>query len=63
MVHCDVTGPDDIAAVADRVRAVGRSRCLVHTAGVSREIADPRTVLDVDLLRQFCDSDQSRRVG
>jgi NAD(P)-dependent dehydrogenase (short-subunit alcohol dehydrogenase family) len=46
---CDVTSATDIAAVADRVRELGRLRCLVHTAGVSPEMADAATVLDVDL--------------
>jgi NAD(P)-dependent dehydrogenase (short-subunit alcohol dehydrogenase family) len=44
-----VTSPADVAAVADRVRELGRLRCLVHTAGVSPEMADAATVLDVDL--------------
>jgi NAD(P)-dependent dehydrogenase (short-subunit alcohol dehydrogenase family) len=46
---CDVTSASDVAAVADRVRELGRLRCLVHTAGVSPEMADAATVLDVDL--------------
>jgi len=48
-VPCDVTSATDVAAVADRVRELGRLRCLVHTAGVSPEMADAATVLDVDL--------------
>jgi NAD(P)-dependent dehydrogenase (short-subunit alcohol dehydrogenase family) len=46
---CDVTSAADVAAVANRVRELGRLRCLVHTAGVSPEMADAATVLDVDL--------------
>jgi NAD(P)-dependent dehydrogenase (short-subunit alcohol dehydrogenase family) len=49
-LRCDVTSPADTAAVADRVRALGRFRCLVHTAGVSPEMADGSTVLEVDLV-------------
>ena len=49
-LRCDVTSPDDVAMVADRVRALGRFRSLVHTAGVSPEMAGPRAILDVDLL-------------
>lgn len=45
----NVCSPADVAAVADRVRDLGRLRCLVHTAGVSPEMADAATVLDVDL--------------
>jgi NAD(P)-dependent dehydrogenase (short-subunit alcohol dehydrogenase family) len=49
-LQCDVTSPADVAAVADRVRAAGRFRCLVHTVGVSPEMADARTVVEVDLV-------------
>ena len=48
-LRCDVTSATDVAAVADRVRELGRLRCLVHTAGISPEVADAATVLDVDL--------------
>src|ERR1700722_19058113 len=48
-LRCNVTSPADVAAFADRVRELGRLRCLVHTAGVSPEMADAATVLDVDL--------------
>jgi NAD(P)-dependent dehydrogenase (short-subunit alcohol dehydrogenase family) len=48
-LRCDVTSPADVAAVADRVSELGRLGCLVHTAGVSPEMADAATVLDVDL--------------
>jgi NAD(P)-dependent dehydrogenase (short-subunit alcohol dehydrogenase family) len=49
-LQCDVTSPTDVAAVADRVRASGHFRCLVHTVGVSPEMADARTVIEVDLV-------------
>jgi NAD(P)-dependent dehydrogenase (short-subunit alcohol dehydrogenase family) len=48
-LRCDVTSAADVGAVAERVQELGRFRCLVHTAGVSPEMADARTVLDVDL--------------
>ena len=48
-LRCDVASQADVAAVADRVRELGRLRCLVHTAGVSPEMTDAATVLDVDL--------------
>ncbi|QEN12913.1 SDR family oxidoreductase [Mycolicibacterium sp. ELW1] len=48
-LRCDVTSPAETAAVSERVHAVGRFRCLVHTAGVSPEMADGPTVLEVDL--------------
>ncbi|MDT5096125.1 MAG: hypothetical protein QOH60_5488 [Mycobacterium sp.] len=49
-LQCDVTSPADVAALADRVRASGRLRCLVHTVGVSPEMADARTIIQVDLV-------------
>jgi NAD(P)-dependent dehydrogenase (short-subunit alcohol dehydrogenase family) len=49
-LQCDVTSPVDVATVADRVRALGRFRCLVHTVGVSPEMADARTIIEVDLV-------------
>jgi NAD(P)-dependent dehydrogenase (short-subunit alcohol dehydrogenase family) len=50
-LQCDVTSPADVAAVAaDRVRDSGRFRCLVHTVGVSPEMADARSVIEVDLV-------------
>jgi NAD(P)-dependent dehydrogenase (short-subunit alcohol dehydrogenase family) len=49
-LQCDVTSPADVAAVADRVRDAGRFRCLVHSVGVSPEMADARTVIEVDLV-------------
>jgi NAD(P)-dependent dehydrogenase (short-subunit alcohol dehydrogenase family) len=49
-LQCDVTSPTDVATVADRVRDSGRFRCLVHTVGVSPEMADARTVIEVDLV-------------
>jgi NAD(P)-dependent dehydrogenase (short-subunit alcohol dehydrogenase family) len=47
---CDVTSQEDIDEMASTVRALGSFRALVHTAGVSPEMAPPRQVLDVDLL-------------
>ena len=43
-LQCDMTSPTDVAALADRVRDSGHFRCLVHTVGVSPEMADARTV-------------------
>lgn len=47
---CDVTSHEDIEEMASTVQALGSFRALVHTAGVSPEMASPRRVLDVDLL-------------
>jgi NAD(P)-dependent dehydrogenase (short-subunit alcohol dehydrogenase family) len=49
-LQCDVTSPADVGALADRVRASGRLRCLVHTVGVSPEMADARTIVEVNLV-------------
>jgi NAD(P)-dependent dehydrogenase (short-subunit alcohol dehydrogenase family) len=49
-LRCDVTSPADTAAVGERVSTLGRFRSLVHTAGVSPEMADGPTVLEVDLV-------------
>jgi NAD(P)-dependent dehydrogenase (short-subunit alcohol dehydrogenase family) len=49
ILRCDVTSAADVATAADRVSAMGKFRSLVHTAGVSPEMADGRRVLDVDL--------------
>jgi NAD(P)-dependent dehydrogenase (short-subunit alcohol dehydrogenase family) len=48
-LRCDVTSPEDVEAVADRICALGQFRSLIHTAGVSPEMADGHRVLDVDL--------------
>lgn len=49
VMRCDVTSVADTQAAAQLVRTMGRFRALIHTAGVSPEMADARTVLDVDL--------------
>ena len=50
VLRCDVTVPDDNAAVAEKIQSMGPFRALVHTAGVSPVMASGRRVLDVDLL-------------
>jgi NAD(P)-dependent dehydrogenase (short-subunit alcohol dehydrogenase family) len=46
---CDVTDPDDVRALAAHVAELGGLRCLVHTAGLSPQMAGWRRVLEVDL--------------
>jgi NAD(P)-dependent dehydrogenase (short-subunit alcohol dehydrogenase family) len=46
---CDVSDANAVARVADRVRALGSFRSLVHAAGISPTMADPRRVFEVDL--------------
>jgi NAD(P)-dependent dehydrogenase (short-subunit alcohol dehydrogenase family) len=48
-LRCDVTSVEETERVADKVRAMGSFRSLVHTAGISPEMADARRVLEVDL--------------
>jgi NAD(P)-dependent dehydrogenase (short-subunit alcohol dehydrogenase family) len=47
---CDITAPSDVAALAERARAIGSLRALVHTAGLSPMMGDGRKVLSVDLV-------------
>lgn len=49
-LKCDVTSQEDIDAMAAAVRSLGSFRSLVHTAGVSPEMAAPQRVLEVDLV-------------
>jgi NAD(P)-dependent dehydrogenase (short-subunit alcohol dehydrogenase family) len=48
-LRCDVTSALDVARLADVVADAGSLRALVHTAGISPQMADGRRVLDVDL--------------
>jgi NAD(P)-dependent dehydrogenase (short-subunit alcohol dehydrogenase family) len=49
-VACDVSDAAGIARVADRVGELGSFRALVHAAGVSPTMADPRRIFEVDLV-------------
>ena len=49
-VACDVSDPEAVARVAKRVRELGPFRALVHAAGISPTMADPRQVFEVDLV-------------
>jgi NAD(P)-dependent dehydrogenase (short-subunit alcohol dehydrogenase family) len=48
--RCDVSSPSDVSAIPDLAASMGRFRALVHTAGVSPAMAEPRRVLEVDLI-------------
>jgi NAD(P)-dependent dehydrogenase (short-subunit alcohol dehydrogenase family) len=48
-LRCDVTSAAEVAGLADVVSKAGSFRALVHTAGISPQMADGRRVLDVDL--------------
>jgi NAD(P)-dependent dehydrogenase (short-subunit alcohol dehydrogenase family) len=47
---CDITDPAAVAALAERVAAIGHLRTLVHAAGVSPTMGDWRQMFAVDLL-------------
>jgi NAD(P)-dependent dehydrogenase (short-subunit alcohol dehydrogenase family) len=49
-VACDISDPDAVTALADRVRELGPFRALTHAAGLSPTMADPRRIVDVNLL-------------
>lgn len=49
-LRCDVTSAADVARLADAISTAGSLRALVHTAGISPQMADGRRVLDVDLV-------------
>lgn len=49
-VACDVSDPEQVAALARRASEAGPLRALVHAAGLSPTMADARRVLEVNLL-------------
>lgn len=49
-VACDVSDPEAVRALAERVRELGPFRALAHAAGISPTMADARRVFEVDLL-------------
>ncbi len=49
-VACDVADPGAVARLAERVGELGPFRALVHAAGISPTMADPRRIFAVDLI-------------
>jgi NAD(P)-dependent dehydrogenase (short-subunit alcohol dehydrogenase family) len=49
-VDCDVRSDDAVGTLVDRVRSLGTFRFLVNAAGLSPTMADPRTIVDVNLV-------------
>jgi NAD(P)-dependent dehydrogenase (short-subunit alcohol dehydrogenase family) len=47
---CDVSDPSAVAALADRVEALGGLHSLAHAAGISPTMADWRRIIEVDLV-------------
>ena len=49
-VAMDVTQPEAVASLAEKTRSLGRLDVLVHTAGLSPSMAEPRRVLGVNMV-------------
>jgi len=49
-VGCDVSDPAAVAALAAHVAELGPFRALVHAAGLSPTMAEPRKIVDVNLV-------------
>jgi NAD(P)-dependent dehydrogenase (short-subunit alcohol dehydrogenase family) len=49
-VVCDITDAASVSALAAKTRAAGAFEALVHTAGLSRSMADERRIIEVNLL-------------
>lgn len=49
-VACDVSDPEAVGRLADRARELGPFRALVHAAGISPTMADPRRIFAIDLV-------------
>src|SRR4029079_16561966 len=47
---CDVSNRNSVGALVAQVQDLGPFRCLVHAAGISPTMANPRRVFDVDLV-------------
>jgi NAD(P)-dependent dehydrogenase (short-subunit alcohol dehydrogenase family) len=49
-ITCDVRDDDAVGALVDRVRDLGPFRFVVNAAGMSPTMADPRTIVDINLV-------------
>ncbi len=49
-VACDVSDPAAVGGLVERVHELGPFRSLAHAAGLSPTMADPRRIVDVNLL-------------
>jgi NAD(P)-dependent dehydrogenase (short-subunit alcohol dehydrogenase family) len=49
-ITCDITDPAGVAGIVERVRELGPFRALAHAAGLSPTMADPRRIVDVNLV-------------
>ena len=49
-ITCDITDPAGVAGIVERVRELGPFRALAHAAGLSPTMADPRRIVEVNLV-------------
>jgi len=49
-ITCDITDPVGVAGIVERVRDLGPFRALAHAAGLSPTMADPRRIVEVNLV-------------
>jgi NAD(P)-dependent dehydrogenase (short-subunit alcohol dehydrogenase family) len=49
-VACDISDPLAVVGLVERVQDIGPFRSLAHAAGLSPTMADPRRIVDVNLL-------------
>jgi NAD(P)-dependent dehydrogenase (short-subunit alcohol dehydrogenase family) len=49
-IACDISDPDAVRALAERVGEMGSFRALAHAAGLSPTMADPRRIVEVNLV-------------
>ncbi len=49
-IVCDISDPESVRALVDRVGELGPFRALAHAAGLSPTMADPRRIVEVNLV-------------
>lgn len=49
-IACDITNPNDVVELRDFVAGNGELKALIHTAGVSGTVKDPKKVYAIDLV-------------
>lgn len=47
-ITCDITDRESIARLLGQAQAIGPVRCIIHTAGVSPQMADPATIMKIN---------------
>ena len=49
-IACDITDKNDVEALKNQVSKLGSLKALIHTAGVSGTVGDPKKVFTIDLI-------------